>query len=237
MEERKEKRIALFKMILLVVIVVLLPAILFFTHREFFSRFDSVDAFEEFIKSYGNESIIVFLVVQILQVVISVIPGEIVQVAAGFIFGPFRSFLLVILGCAIGQIIAFFIGKILGVDFVKAFISKDNLDHYTSLLNSKKGYTICFLLYLIPGIPKDFLCYIAGISEMDIKKFLLLSMLGRLPGIVGSIAMGILIGRDRYVPAIALFAAACIVAVLGVIYRDKLRSKIEEIKEKAQNRH
>ena len=158
--------------------------------------------------------------------------GEIVQVAAGLIFGPVKAFIYVILGCLIGQTLTFYLGKLLGRDFVKAFISQDKLEHYTGLLNSRKGYTVCFLLYLIPGIPKDFLCYIAGISGMDIKYFLLLSMLGRIPGLIGSIAMGSLIGEDRLVPAIIIFAAACVVAVLGVIYRDKIHTKLEEISEK-----
>ncbi|MBQ1826045.1 MAG: TVP38/TMEM64 family protein [Firmicutes bacterium] len=234
-EERKEKRLALIKMIVLVAVIVLVPSILFLTHRELFSEFDSVEKFEAYIQSFGNKSIPVFIIVQILQVVISAIPGEIVQVAAGFMFSPFKAFILVMIGCLIGEIFAFYIGKLLGRDFVKAFISHDKLEHYTGLLNSKKGYTICFLLYLIPGIPKDFLCYIAGISEMDIKYFLVLSLLGRIPGLIGSVAMGSLIGQDRYVLAIIIFAVACIVAFLGVIFRDKLHAKLEEIKERAQN--
>jgi uncharacterized membrane protein YdjX (TVP38/TMEM64 family) len=121
-EERKEKRLALIKMIVLVAIIVLVPSILFLTHRELFSEFDSVEKFEEYIQSFGNKSIPVFIIVQILQVVISAIPGEIVQVAAGFMFSPFKAFILVMIGCLIGEIFAFYIGKLLGRDFVKAFI-------------------------------------------------------------------------------------------------------------------
>jgi uncharacterized membrane protein YdjX (TVP38/TMEM64 family) len=237
MEEKKEKRIALLKMIVLIAIVVLVPAILYLTNRDVFSEFDSVDKFVEYIQGFGHVSVLVFFVIQVLQIVISAIPGEIVQVAAGLIFGPVKAFIYVILGCLIGQTFTFYLGKLLGRDFVKAFISQDKLEHYTGLLNSRKGYTVCFLLYLIPGIPKDFLCYIAGISGMDIKYFLLLSMLGRIPGLIGSIAMGSLIGEDRLVPAIIIFAVACVVAVLGVIYRDKIHTKLEEISEKARNRH
>ena len=71
---------------------------------------------------------------------------------------------------------------------------------------------------------------------MDIKYFLVLSLLGRIPGLIGSVAMGSLIGQDRYVLAIIIFAVACIAAFLGVIFRDKLHAKLEEIKERAQNK-
>ena len=230
-EERKDKRKALLKMIVLVTIVVVVPLVIFLTNREFFAQFKSIEDVENFINNYGKESALVYLAFQIFQVIISVIPGEVFQVAAGYLFGPLLGVVLAIIGCVIGQAIAFFIARILGQDFVRTFVSEEQFKTYQERLNSNRAYTLCFILYLIPGIPKDILCYVAGASEIKFLPFLAISMVGRLPGLIGSIAMGTLVGSGQYVIALIILCVACAACFFGFIYRDKLSDMMDRIKE------
>lgn len=236
MENGREKTKTILKAVFFVLLIVVIPLILFLTNREFFSQFESIEEVENFIGSYGHLSGLVYIGFQILQVIISLIPGEVFQVAAGFLFGPFWGIVYALIGCAIGEAIAFGLARVLGRDFVRLFLSEEQFEKYSSRLNSNRGYTLCFILYLIPGIPKDILCYVAGASEIRFLPFLIISMVGRLPGLIGSIAMGALVDSGQYLFAGIILALACIIAVIGFIFRERLSDYIDRIKESRKNK-
>ena len=228
----KERIKTILKAVAFIVIVVLIPLLVFLTNREFFAQFSNLQDVEHFIANYGKESSLVYIGLQVIQVIISVIPGELFQVAAGYLFGPITGIILAIIGCIIGEAIAFGLARVLGQGFVRLFMSDEQFHKYHERLNSNKAYTLCFILYLIPGIPKDVLCYVAGASEMRFLPFIVISMIGRLPGLVGSIAMGSLVDQGAYHIAAIILGIACIAAVLGFIYRKKLQDLMDRIKEK-----
>ena len=215
----KQKTKTILKALALVVIVVIIPLVIYLTNREFFASFKSIEDVEVFISNYGKESAIVYLILQILQVVISVIPGEVFQVAAGYLFGPLLGIILAVVGSFIGEAIAFGLARFLGRGFVHLFMSKEQFEVYHERLNSNKAYTLCFILYQISFLP-----------------FLLISTVARLPGLIGSIAMGTLIDRGSYHIALIILAAACVICVLGFIYRNKLSDFMDKLKEKRDDK-
>ena len=231
MDKNRERQKTILKAVFLLLIVVIIPLLIFLTHREFFSQFESISEAEEYIRSYGHFSGLIYLVLQVIQVVICFLPGEVFQVVAGYLFGPFWGIVYALAGCAIGEAVAFSLARVLGRGFVRLFMSEEQFEKYSSRLNSSKGYTLCFILYLIPGIPKDILCYVAGVSEIRFLPFLIISMVGRLPGLIGSIAMGSLVDSGQYVIAIVILVIACIICFLGFIFRDRLSNFIDKIKE------
>ncbi|MBR6472117.1 MAG: TVP38/TMEM64 family protein [Firmicutes bacterium] len=233
MDKEKIKTIA--KAIAFVIIVIVIPLVLFLTNREFFGQFRSIADVENFISNYGKESALVYVIFQIFQVIISVIPGEVFQVAAGYLFGPVLGVLLAIIGCLIGEAIAFGLARVLGQGFVRLFMSDEQFLKYHERLNSNRAYTLCFILYLIPGIPKDILCYVAGATEIRFLPFIIISMVGRLPGLVGSIAMGTLVDRGQYMIALIILGVACVAAFLGFVYREKLSDFIDKLKENGRD--
>lgn len=234
MDNRKKTK-TIIKAAIFVLIIIIIPLIVYLTNREFFAQFTSIDDVESFIAGYGHLSGLVYIVFQIFQVVISVIPGEVFQVAAGYLFGPFWGVVYAIIGCILGEAVAFGLARILGQDFVRLFMSEDQFKRYQERLNSNKAYTLCFILYLIPGIPKDILCYVAGASEIKFLPFLLISMVARLPGLIGSIAMGSLVDQGAYHIAAIILGIACVAAVLGFIYRNKLSDFMDRLKDKREN--
>ena len=231
----REKTKTIIKAAFFVLLIVVVPLILFLTNREFFAQFESIEDVEDFIAGYGHLSGLVYIVFQIFQVVISVIPGEVFQVAAGYLFGPFWGVIYAIIGCLLGEAVAFGLARVLGQGFVRLFMSEEQFIKYQERLNSNKAYTLCFILYLIPGIPKDILCYVAGASEIKFLPFLIISMVGRLPGLIGSIVMGSLVDKGNYMLAAVILGIACVAAVLGFIYRNKLSDFMDRLKEKRKD--
>ena len=231
----REKTKTIIKAAFFVLLIVVVPLILFLTNREFFAQFESIEDVEDFIAGYGHLSGLVYIVFQIFQVVISVIPGEVFQVAAGYLFGPFWGVIYAIIGCLLGEAVAFGLARVLGQGFVRLFMSEEQFIKYQERLNSNKAYTLCFILYLIPGIPKDILCYVAGASEIKFLPFLIISMVGRLPGLIGSIVMGSLVDNGNYTLAAVILGIACVAAVLGFIYRNKLSDFMDRLKEKRKD--
>ena len=231
----REKTKTIIKAAFFVLLIVVVPLILFLTNREFFAQFESIEDVEDFIAGYGHLSGLVYIVFQIFQVVISVIPGEVFQVAAGYLFGPFWGVIYAIIGCLLGEAVAFGLARVLGQGFVRLFMSEEQFIKYQERLNSNKAYTLCFILYLIPGIPKDILCYVAGASEIKFLPFLIISMVGRLPGLIGSIVMGSLVDKGNYILAAVILGIACVAAVFGFIYRNKLSDFMDRLKEKRKD--
>ena len=167
--------IATIKLLLLVLIVVLIPLYLYFFHQDFLMYFRNFDDIVAFLERYKLQSIPIYIVLQVLQIIISVLPGQFFQLAAGYLYTFWPAILFSIIGAFLGTTITFFLAKLLGSDFVHMFFDKEKTAEYVKKLNSKRAYTIVFLLYLIPGIPKDVVSYAAGISEMKYKPFIILS--------------------------------------------------------------
>ena len=193
LKEQENKRkviISVLKIFLLLIIVVGIPLYIYFFQRERLMEFDSFNAVVEHLGQYKLEAIPIYIGLQIIQIVISVIPGQVFQLAAGYLYTFLPALILSVTGAILGTMVSFYLALFLGSDFVHLFFGREKTLEYVEKLNSKKAYMAVFLIYLIPGIPKDVVSYAAGISEMKFKAFLILSVIGRLPGMMGSIMIG-----------------------------------------------
>jgi len=185
---------------------------------------DSEEALEEVLSSLGIGAAPALVLLQVFQVVIFIVPGEIVQIAAGFLFGVLPGALLSVTGILIGSAFNFWVGRVLGGPFVGAVASEEMLlriDEVTRRKGTKIGF---FLLFLIPGIPKDVLCYVAGSAGKDIsfRWFVTFSTIGRVPGIVGSAVIGATAARGGVLPVVVLLAVSALLLVLGVANQSRL---------------
>lgn len=231
-EDKRKVIISILKIVILIGIVIGIPLYIYFFQRDWLEQFKDFNDVVEYLEKYQSESILIYIGLQILQIVISVIPGQIFQLAAGYMYTFFPALLYAMTGAFIGTTITFYLSKLLGRDFVHLFFGKEKTTRYIEQLNSKRAYTIVFLLYLIPGIPKDMVSYAAGISEIKFKPFLILSLVGRLPGMMGSIMIGSMWHKEEYIGMIILGAVAVISFILCIIFRSKIQNILNNLYDK-----
>ena len=127
-----------------------------------------------------------------------------------------------VIGVAIGSAIDFFIARWLGFEVVKTFIPERRLRQLYDLVRGPRSNLVMFLLFLIPGLPKDVLTYVAGLTPVPAGRFLLIAIVARLPALVGSTFIGASFQQENTALAIAIFGAAVVLFFLGVLYRDKI---------------
>jgi uncharacterized membrane protein YdjX (TVP38/TMEM64 family) len=221
------RRIAALVVFPLLVAALVIPVIVW--HAELWKLFGSVRRIRTWIEGWGAVAPLVFMAVQAIQVIVFAIPGEFVQIAGGYLFGGWRGIVLSLAGILTGSTAAYFLSRWLGRPFVAAVIPKAQLDRVEKLLESRSSQVVFFLLFLIPGVPKDILCYLAGLTPMSFFFFLAISMVGRLPGIVGSSIIGGAARSSRWVALGILSVAAILLFVAGLILRPRLQTLIEKV--------
>jgi uncharacterized membrane protein YdjX (TVP38/TMEM64 family) len=148
---------------------------------------------EELVQSLRREGFagpLLCIGVQFAQVVIFVIPGEITQFAAGYVFGAGLGFVYSILGIMLGSAFNFYFARVFGRPVVEKFIRPETLNKIDNALNNAKGKSALFLLFLLPGLPKDAMSYGAGLSRITLVEFVFISGLGRTPALVLSVLLG-----------------------------------------------
>ena len=229
---KKNVIVSILKILLLGAIVIGIPLYIYFFEKEWISQFRDFDDIIAYLQSYRLESIPIYIYIQVTQIIISIIPGQIFNLAAGYLYTFFPALLFSIIGAFVGTLVSFWIARWLGSDFVHIFFGREKTQDYVKKLNSKKAYTIVFFIYLIPGIPKDVVSYAAGVYDMKFNPFMLLSLIGRLPGMMGSIMIGSMWHKEEYIGMIILAVLAITAFILCIVFRKKINKFLDEIYEK-----
>lgn len=223
---------AIFKMLLLLFILIGLPLYIYFFQYDLIQQFSTMEAVEAFFEEYKAQSIFVYIGVQILQIIICIIPGQWLQFAAGYMYGFWLGYLWSFVGALLGTVITYYLARILGHDAMHLFFGETKVNDLLKKFNSKKAVIIVFIFYLIPGVPKDLCSYVAGISEMKLKAFLIVSLIGRSPGMMGSLLIGQQVEVGGYTTAIIIGVLAVILFLLGVIFRKQITGYMDRLYDK-----
>jgi len=221
------RRIAAITVFPLLVAALVVPVIIW--HAELWKVFGSVPKVRTWIEGWGAVAPLAFVGVQAIQVIVFAIPGEVVQIAGGYLFGGWVGILLSLSGILAGSTVAFFLSRWLGRPFVAAVIPAAQIERVEKLLESRSSRIVFFVLFLIPGVPKDILCYVAGLTPMSFLFFLGVSAVGRLPGIVGSSIIGGAARANRWVALGILLLAAIMLFAAGMIFRTQLQALVERV--------
>jgi len=187
---------------------------------------------KEIILSYGNFSILVFILMQIFQVVIFFIPGEFIQIAGGYIFGAFPGAVISLVGITFGSIIVYLIANNYGKPYVEKIMMDKKVKFFRKILTVGSKNNVVFIFYLIPGIPKDALAYICGVSNISFKDFIIYSTLGRIPAIFISSYFGQKIYTQDYT---SLITIGVTMSIVGIICAIKGNTIIKNIVKKKKN--
>ena len=229
---RKNKIFAAVKFLILIGIVVGIPLYIYLFHRDVLSGFKSIDDAVTFLRNYRSLSVPAYFAAEILQIVVSVLPGQLFQMAAGYLFGFVPGLIYTLIGAVLGTVITFVLARVLGSDAVHLMLGEERSKHYMALLNSRKAYVITFLIYLIPGIPKDTVCYVAGVSEMKMLPFVIISVAGRMPAMAASVIFGAMYMKHDYTGMIIVAVIVAVVVLICIVKRKEIMERVDKLYEK-----
>ena len=196
---------------------------------ELFALLGDEERLQEALTRWGLLGPLVFIGLQVLQVVIFVIPGEVVQIAGGYLYGPWLGLIYSLIGIGIGSSGAFLIGRVLGRPFVEALLRRETVRRLDRLLSRSGGVAALFLLFLLPGVPKDALCYVAGLSAIPFLIFIGVSLLGRLPALSVSVVFGSKLAEREWPVVIAIAVGAGFLLLAGWLLRRRLSQLYERL--------
>ena len=203
--------------------LVLSVLILIYVGRPFLAFLDRPEEFRQWIDARGFAGRAVFLGMIVLQVFVAFIPGEPLEIAAGYAFGWLGGTILSVLGVAIGSALVFLLVRRFGLRAVELFVSRETLGSVRFLNDTRRLKSLMFLLFLLPGTPKDLLTYAAGLTSVRLSEFLILSTAARLPSLVTSIVGGSALGSGEYLTAAVVFAVTAAVSILGLFLYSKIK--------------
>jgi uncharacterized membrane protein YdjX (TVP38/TMEM64 family) len=224
-----KKAASIVKLCILAVIVVGIPLYVLLFRSDFLDAFNNLDAIRASFENNRVKAVFIYLAAEILQIIVPILPGQVFQITAGYFFGVLAGLLYSVIGAAVGTTITYYLAHVLGHNAVRVFVKKEKLDRYLAMLNSKKAYIITFLIYLIPGMPKDLMCYAAGISEMKFKPFLLLSLCGRMFGMSMSLMIGAFYYKGNYVALIIVAIVATALFIVCIINRKAINAWLDKM--------
>lgn len=221
--------ISLLKLLLLVLIVIALPIYFYLQYPELIKQFSTMEGVNDFLGQYKTASIFAYIGLQLSQVVITIIPGQFIQFAGGYAYSFWFGYLYSIIGIGLGTAVSFLLARVLGRDALHFLFGEEKISKFVNQLNSKKAFSVLFVLFVIPGFPKDLITYAAGISEFRFLPFFILSLIGRSPALMGTIMMGSMLNKGSYFGLITLSLIAIILCIALYIKRHEITHAVDRI--------
>ena len=204
----------------LILFLVLSSLVCWFAGRPLIRFMNQPELFRQWVDQQGLWAPVAFVGMVVLQVVVAIIPGEPLEIAAGYAFGALEGTLLCILGTWIGGLMVFLLVRRFGTRAVEVFFPLEKLHELRFLKNEKKLTFWVFIVFFLPGTPKDVLCYFVGLTKLPLRTWLLVSAVARIPSIVTSTVGGDALGMQNYTFAAAVFASTLVISGAGIlIYR------------------
>lgn len=204
----------------LILFLVLSSLVCWFAGRPLIRFMNQPELFRQWVDQQGLWAPVAFVGMVVLQVVVAVIPGEPLEIAAGYAFGALEGTLLCMVGTWIGGLMVFLLVRRFGVRAVEIFFPPEKLHELAFLKNEKKLAFWVFIVFFLPGTPKDVLCYFVGLTKLPLRTWLLVSAVARIPSIVTSTVGGDALGMQNYTFAAAVFASTLVISGAGIlIYR------------------
>lgn len=203
-------------------LVMILVCVLIFPYIKELFEPGGVERVIDKVRDAGPVGVFILLGLQFLQIVVAFIPGEVTQVAAGMLYGPWFGALVILVGCIVSSAFIFALVHKLGAPFVQSMVPTKYLEKFRAFEKTGKLNMIVFILFLIPGLPKDVFTYLVPLTDMRMRDFVLLSNIGRIPGVIVSTyaADGLVDGRIWQ--SVIIFVVAALIAILGIVFKDKI---------------
>ena len=178
-------------------------------------------AVRSFVRGFGVWAPVALVVLQTLQVVVAPVPGQVLAAVAGYLFGPWWGTLYNMIGIALGSTAAFWLSRRFGRTYVERMVDDDALATFDEFVG-RHGALSLFVLFLIPGLPDDALCFVGGLTPIPLRRLVLIAVVGRAPAFFLVNVFGHLVANDDPYAATALLALIVGLSVLGYLNRDRI---------------
>ncbi len=180
------------------------------------------------VRSAGPGGVVILLVIQFIQIVVAFIPGEVVQIAAGLIYGLWIGALIIWAGCILSSAFIFLLVHKLGAPFVQSMVPEKYMNKFNAFEKRGRLNIIVFILFFIPGLPKDVFTYITPLTHMPMRNFLILTNIARIPGIVLSTFAAAGLVNGNIVGSIILFAVVAAIAIAALLSYERIMKYFEK---------
>lgn len=220
--EKDRKIIAI---ICVVLFLVFGAAVTWFIGRPLIKFVSEPEKFRAWVENYGFLGKLSFIGMIFFQVVIALVPGEPFEIGAGYAFGMIEGTILCEIGITLGSMVVFLLVKKFGIKLVEIFFSREKINSVKFLKDKRKRNAITFLVFFLPGTPKDLLTYFVGLTDMKLSQFLLLVSVARLPSVITSVVGGDALGGEDYTFAIIVFVATLLFSSAGVLVYNLISKK------------
>ncbi len=190
------------------------------------------DRLRSWVEEKGWGSRLIYVAAVCLQVLVAVIPGEPLEMAAGFAFGPIEGALICMGGIALGSMIVFGLVRVFGMKLVEIYFSREKIESLKIMQNPKRMFLVFASLMILPGTPKDLLTYCAGLTKISWATWLLISTVGRIPSLITSTLGGHAIAEGHYLQAAIIFIVTSLLCGAGLYVFAKVKTDKIEKKDK-----
>lgn len=198
------------------------------------------EKFRLWVDEHGIWGRLAFIGMVILQIIVAIIPGEPLEIGAGYAFGAVEGTILCLIGAVLGGAIVVLLVRRYGIKLVEVFFPKEKIMSLRFMQDSRRLELLVFIVFMIPGTPKDLLCYAVGLTNLRMRDWLWISLVARIPSIITSTIGGNALGERNYVFAAAVFAVTLLISLGGILlYRHICRKENEELarKEEQEDNH
>lgn len=216
---RQKKIFGLITLVFLLVFVGSVTAFLGPPMLEFVSQ---PEEFRNWVDGHGIWGRLLFLGMVIFQVIFAIIPGEPLEIGAGYAFGAVEGTVLSMIGTTVGGMLVFQLVRKFGIRLVEIFFPVEKIRSLWFLRTAKRRDVLTFLVFFIPGTPKDLLCYFMGLTDMKLGTWIFISAVARIPSIVTSTIGGDALGEGKYLFALIAFAVTALISLGGLLIYQKI---------------
>jgi len=214
--------------ILAVVAVLLAFAGLYLLVREYLGFITNAEALRLWLRQFGVLAPLVFIAIQTLQVIVAPIPGQVVALVAGYLFGPFWGTVYSVTGVLIGSAIAFSLAKRYGRSFVEDVLHRDVIARFDEFVDTV-GVPGLFAFVIIPGLPDDAICFLSGLTKWKLPTFIAVISVGRLPAYVFTVYAGGQLASGRFLSGVALILVVALASVVGYYKQEAIRDIVARV--------
>jgi uncharacterized membrane protein YdjX (TVP38/TMEM64 family) len=224
-----KKFIAACKFSVLVLLLVGIPLVVWLCFPQLVDYLRDPAKLETLLAEYKVQSAFLYIGLQIIQIVLCFLPGQLMQIAAGYAFSVPGAWLLSLVGIGLGTCVTIVLARVLGTDMLLVFFGEERIKRFTRMMNSKKAFVIIFLLYLFPGVPKDFLSYVAGVTRFRMLPFVLLSLTARSPALLASLIFGNMFRNGNFTGMVIVGAIVLVAAAVCLLFRKRFLTFVDRI--------